>query len=95
MEALKQRIQRDGKIRGNNEVLKVDSFLKYIGSSTCLQLREVHADELCGLIDKCLSGALDEEVRRNAKLLREREHENVRGAAVLLGIENEKEEAAE
>ena len=75
--------------------IKVDSFLKYIGSSTCLQLREVHADELCGLIDKCLSGALDEEVRRNAKLLREREHENVRGAAILLGIENEKEEAAE
>ncbi|MGO5095724.1 polysaccharide pyruvyl transferase CsaB [Agathobaculum sp. LCP25S3_E8] len=75
--------------------IKVDSFLKYIGSSTCLQLREVRVDELCGLIDKCLSGALDEEVRRNAKLLREREHENVRGAAILLGIENEKEEAAE
>ena len=29
MEALKQRIQRDGKIRGNNEVLKVDSFLNH------------------------------------------------------------------
>lgn len=75
--------------------IKVDSFLKYIGSSTCLQLREVRADELCHLIDKCLSGALDEEVRRNAKLLREREHENVRGAATLLGIPNEKEEAAQ
>ena len=75
--------------------IKVDSFLKYIGSSTCLQLREVKADELCSLIDKCLSGALDEEVRRNAKLLRQREHENVRGAAVLVGIENEKEQAAE
>ncbi|WP_243114475.1 polysaccharide pyruvyl transferase CsaB [Agathobaculum sp. Marseille-P7918] len=75
--------------------IKVDSFLKYIGSSTCLQLREVRADELCHLIDKCLSGALDEEVRRNAKLLREREHENVRGAATLLGIQNEKEEAAQ
>lgn len=75
--------------------IKVDSFLKYIGSSTCLQLREVKEDELCSLIDKCLSGALDEEVRRNAKLLRQREHENVRGAAVLLGIEKEKEEAAE
>lgn len=75
--------------------IKVDSFLKYIGSSTCTQLREVRADELCGLIDKCLSGALDEEVRRNAKLLREREHENVRGAAILLGIQEEKEEQAE
>ena len=29
VEALKQRIQRDGKIRGNNEVLKVDSFLNH------------------------------------------------------------------
>ena len=75
--------------------IKVDSFLKYIGSSTCLQLREVRADELCAMIDKCLSGALDEEVRRNAKLLREREHENVRGAAILLGIQNKKEEAEE
>ena len=29
VEALKQRIQRDVKIRGNNEVLKVDSFLNH------------------------------------------------------------------
>lgn len=29
VEALKQRIQRDGKIRGNNQVLKVDSFLNH------------------------------------------------------------------
>ena len=84
-----------GPVVGMSYDIKVDSFLKYIGSSPCLQLREVRVDELCGLIDKCLSGALDEEVRRNAKLLREREHENVRGAAILLGIENEKEEAAE
>lgn len=29
MEELKQRIQKDGKIRGSNEVLKVDSFLNH------------------------------------------------------------------
>ena len=29
MEALKQRIRAEGKVRGNNEVLKVDSFLNH------------------------------------------------------------------
>lgn len=29
MEELKQRIQKDGKIRGSNEILKVDSFLNH------------------------------------------------------------------
>ena len=72
--------------------IKVDSFLKYIGSSTCLQLRTATAEELCRMIDKCQSGALDEEVRRNARLLREREHENVRGAAALLGLNYEKKD---
>ena len=72
--------------------IKVDSFLKYIGSSTCLQLGSVQTDALCRMIDKCQSGALDEEVRRNARLLREREHENVRGAAALLGLNYEKKD---
>ena len=72
--------------------IKVDSFLKYIGSSTCLQLRSATTEDLCRMIDKCLSGALDEEVRRNARLLREREHENVRGAAALLGLNYEKKD---
>ena len=40
--------------------IKVDGFLKYIGSHTCLQLRSVRADDLCRLIDECVSGALDE-----------------------------------
>ena len=71
--------------------IKVDGFLKYIGSRTCLQLRTVRADELCRLIDECVSGALDSEVRRTAEMLREREHENVRGAAILLGLANEKD----
>ena len=74
--------------------IKVDGFLKYIGSHTCLQLRSVRADDLCRLIDECVSGALDEEVRRTAAMLREREHENVRGAARLLGLANEKDEKA-
>lgn len=71
--------------------IKVDGFLQYIGSRTCLPLRSVKADELCRLIDECVSGALDGEVRRTAGMLREREHENVRGAAQLLGMTNEKD----
>ena len=71
--------------------IKVDGFLKYIGSRTCLQLRTARADDLCRLIDECVSGALDGEVRRTAQMLREREHENVRGAAILLGLANEKD----
>ena len=71
--------------------IKVDGFLKYIGSRTCLQLRTARADELCRLIDECVSGALDGEVRRTAQMLREREHENVHGAAILLGLANEKD----
>ena len=66
--------------------IKVDGFLKYIGSRTCLQLSSVRADELCRLIDECVSGALDGEVRRTAEMLRDREQENVRGAAKLLNI---------
>lgn len=69
--------------------IKVDGFLKYIGSRTCLQLQTVRADELCALIDECVSGALDGEVHRTAKLLREREKENMHGAAILLGLEEE------
>lgn len=66
--------------------IKVDGFLKYIGSRTCLQLSSVRADELCRLIDECVSGALDGEVCRTAEMLRDREQENVRGAAKLLNI---------
>ena len=91
MELLEERIRRDGVVKSEG-VLKVDSFLKYIGSSTCLQLRTATAEELCRMIDKCQSGALDEEVCRNARLLREREHENVRGAAALLGLNYEKKD---
>lgn len=64
--------------------IKVDGFLKYIGSRTCIQLSEVTADKLCPLIDECVSGKLDDEVRATAALLRERELENSRGAAALI-----------
>ena len=37
-------------------------------------------------IDECVSGALDNEVHRTAEMLRERESENVKGAAKLLNI---------
>lgn len=66
--------------------IKVDGFLKYIGSRTCLQLSSVKAEPLCRLIDECVSGALDNEVHRTAEMLRERESENVKGAAKLLNI---------
>ena len=69
----------------------MDGSSKYIGSRTCLQLRTARADDLCRLIDECVSGALDGEVRRTAQMLREREHENVHGAAILLGLANEKD----
>ena len=58
----------------------------YIGSRTCLQLSSVKAEPLCRLIDECVSGALDNEVHRTAEMQRERESENVKGAAKLLNI---------
>ncbi len=66
--------------------IKVDGFLKYIGSRTCLPLGSVKAEDICRLIDECVSGALDAEVRRTADMLREREQENARGASELLGL---------
>ena len=54
-------------------------------------MRTARADDLCRLIDECVSGALDGEVSRTAQMLREREHENVHGAAILLGLANEKD----
>ncbi|MCI6719957.1 MAG: polysaccharide pyruvyl transferase CsaB [Clostridiales bacterium] len=65
--------------------IKVDGFLKYIGSRTCIPLAEVTADKLAPLIDECVSGQMDAEVRATAALLRERELENSRGAAMLIG----------
>ncbi len=66
--------------------IKVDGFLKYIGSRTCLPLSSVKAADICRLIDECVSGALNPEVRRTADMLRERERENVLGAKELLNL---------
>lgn len=63
---------------------KVDGFLKFIGSRTCIPLAEVTRDKLCPLIDECVSGALNDEVGRMAALLTERESENSKGAQALL-----------
>ena len=65
--------------------IKVDGFLKYIGSRTCIPLREVTAAQLIPLIDECVSGSLDGEVRQTAAMLRERERQNVCAACELLG----------
>ncbi len=64
--------------------IKVDGFLKYIGSRTCIQLSDVTADKLLPLIDECVSGALDDEVRQTAEMLRKRERQNVDSACELL-----------
>lgn len=64
--------------------IKVDGFLKYIGSRTCIQLRDVTRDKLIPLIDECVSGALDAEVRQTAEMLRDRERQNPAAARELL-----------
>lgn len=68
--------------------IKVDGFLKYIGSRTCIPLREVTAEKLYPLIDDCISGKLDAEVRATAAMLTERERENTIAACELLGEES-------
>lgn len=65
--------------------IKVDGFLKYIGNRTCIQLREVTAKKLIPLIDECVSGAMDSEVRQTAAMLLERERQNPAAARELIG----------
>lgn len=64
--------------------IKVDGFLKYIGSRTCIQLSDVTAEKLIPLIDECVSGALDDEVHQTAEMLRKRERQNVISVCELL-----------
>ena len=85
MQQLKDRIRKEGKVLPGN-IIKVDGFLKYIGSRTCIPLRDVTRGKLIRLIDECVSGALDSEVHRTAEMLRDREQENVKGAAALLRL---------
>ena len=63
---------------------KVDGFLEFIGSRTCIPLSEATREKICPLIDECVSGALDARVQRMAKLLTERESQNSKGAQELL-----------
>ena len=63
---------------------KVDGFLEFIGSRTCIPLAEATREKICPLIDECVSGALDERVHRMAELLTERESQNSKGAQELL-----------
>lgn len=64
--------------------IKVDGFLKYIGSRTCIPLSDVTAEKLLPLIDECVTGKLDEEVRQTAEMLRKRERQNVISVCELL-----------
>ena len=64
--------------------IKVDGFLKYIGSRTCIPLVEVRREKLFPLIDDCVSGKLNSEVLQTAAMLRERERQNTASACELL-----------
>lgn len=66
--------------------IKVDGFLKYIDSSTCVQLEDVRAENVFPLLDCCITGTLESEVKRMASLLRENERENTAGAKRLLAL---------
>lgn len=72
--------------------IKVDGFLKYIGSHTCIQLSAVKAANVYPLVDECISGALNNQVNATAKMLLERERENTIGAKRLLEIKENKNE---
>lgn len=71
--------------------IKVDGFLKYIGSRTCIQLADVTADKLIPLIDECVSGSLDDEVKKTADMLRKRERQNVISVCELLKEKSKQE----
>jgi len=61
----------------------VDSFIKEIGSHTCISLSNAHSEELCGNIDRALlfgrSGA-----EAATSRLREAERVNIEEARKLL-----------
>ena len=65
--------------------VKVDGFMKYIDSSTCISLNDLTTDALCALVDKCMAGENDEEIKKASQMLNMREKENVIAAKQLLG----------
>ncbi len=64
--------------------VKVDSFLKYIASDTCIKLQDVDSHELMRMIENCVSGRLNEKVVETAVMLAERENENIAALRELL-----------
>lgn len=64
--------------------IKVDGFLKYIGTRSCVPLAETTVQRLKPLIDACATGQMDEEVQRTALMLTAREIENINAARQLL-----------
>jgi polysaccharide pyruvyl transferase CsaB len=64
--------------------VKVDSFLKYIASDTCIKLQHVDSEELMRMVDNCVSGKLNEKVARTAAMLAQRENENMTALQELL-----------
>ena len=68
---------------------KVDGFLKYIGSSTCVPLAGVERGQLQQMLESCLSGGMQPEIDRMTRLLRDKQQEDVRMAARLLGEEEQ------
>lgn len=64
--------------------VKVDSFLKYIASSSCISIAEVTSEKLCVMIEDCVTGKLDEKVLKTANMLIERENENIKAVMELI-----------
>ena len=64
--------------------VKVDSFIKEIGSGTCLALEGLDAQALCLQIDRALAFG-KENVEQAAERLRGLEHTNIEAARLLLG----------
>lgn len=64
--------------------IKVDGFLKYIGTHSCIPLKETTAERLKPLIDDCVTGKMNDEVQRTAMMLTAREIENINAVRELL-----------
>lgn len=64
--------------------IKVDGFLDYIRSDTCVPFGAVTKEKLMELIAVCVSGQKQIEVREMAEELRQLEQENIRAARNML-----------
>lgn len=57
--------------------VKVDSFLKYIASDTCIKMEQVESERLMIMIGNCISGKLNDKVAQTAAKLAQRENGNI------------------